>query len=121
MTRENDQDWKDSEHLFSEGKKLVLNLTEDDWHLLRLKQRENETDEQTLKRILGESLERDAIESALVKLIESIERLIVIQKREAKKGQGDYRETYRQIQTLENALVGVTELKKMLERNWNKY
>ncbi len=102
-------------------KRIVLDLTEQELDLLRLKRFRDEPEVETVKRILGEALERDAIEKALVKLIDSLEVLIVMQKRDNRMRTGDYEETYRQIQTLENAITSVNELKGMLERNWEKY
>ncbi len=121
MTPENDQEDEGIEYTPARNKKLVLDLNEAEVNLLRLKQYSDETDEETIKRVLNESLERDAIESALVKLIESLEALIVIQKRETRLRTGDYKETYKQIESLENTLVSVNELKRMLERAWKNY
>ncbi len=85
---------------------------------LRLKLQDGEDEVDGIKRIIAESFERDAIESALSKFIQILEKLIVLQKKLNWLGIDSDEESEKKVKELTESVMSVTSLKKKLEKKW---
>lgn len=99
-------------------KRITVTLSEMEMASLRLKLQEDETEADAIKRIISESFERDAIETALSKFIEVLERLIVLQKKMNWLGIDSDEEYEKKVRELTESVMNVSSLKKKLERRW---
>lgn len=116
--RADDIDHQDAD---SEVKKILVPLNASEFASLRLKLLEGEDEVHAIKRIISESFERDAIESALSKFIEVLEKLIVLQKKLNWLGIDSDEESDKQVRELRDSVMSVTSLKKKLERRWKTF
>lgn len=85
---------------------------------LRLKLLDGENEVDGIKRIISESFERDAIESALAKFMEILEKLIILQRKLNWLGIESDEESEMKMKELKDSVTSVSSLKKRLEKKW---
>lgn len=109
---------RDSDFDYDSTKTILVPLTGIELASLRLKLQNGESEVDGIKRIISESFERDAIESALAKFIEILEKLIVLQKKLNWLGLESDEESEKSVKELKDSMMSVSSLKKRLERKW---
>lgn len=99
-------------------KTILVPLSSLELASLRLRLQSGESEVDGIKRIIAESFERDAIESALAKFIEILEKLIILQRKLNWLGVDTDEESELKVKELTESMLSVTSLKKKLERKW---
>lgn len=102
----------------AEVRRISVPLNESELASLRLKLLDGESEVHAIRRIISESFERDAIESALSKFIEILEKLIVLQRKLNFMGIDSDEESEKKLRELSESVMSVSALKKKLERRW---
>lgn len=99
-------------------KNIVVPLTMAELSSLRLKILEGESESDAIRRLISESFEMDAVEAALAKFLDVLERLIVMQRKLNWLGIESYEESRSTMKELADSVMSVSSLKKRLEKRW---
>ncbi|AKA48188.1 hypothetical protein IX51_02695 [uncultured archaeon] len=109
---------EDFEYSGDSTREIVVPLNSLELASLRLKLQDGESEVAGIRRIISESFERDAIESALSKFIEILEKLIALEKKLNRLGIDSDEESAEKVKELTASVMSVSSLKKKLERKW---
>lgn len=118
MTENGEDDYDRDSYADDSTRTILVTLSSLELASLRLKLREGEDEVDGIRRIISESFERDAIESALVKFMQILEKLIVLQKKLNRLGIDSDEESEKKVRELQDSMMSVTSLKKRLEKKW---